>query len=265
MTDADGDSAFWDRTSKEGAKGLVNFERRAKNPSDAPSAARLSQTMRAQLHHAPGKNDSMVMRWYFDQRTLKDGATATFSYRGVKPDSALNARDTALISLDTVYAASDSMIAYRADYRMLLGENPSDAAGRSLLGFAVDKTWRRGKLRASSTQFFPTVPLLAGQPFTGRMAAQTRNKDDDTVYTDGTINLDGMVLTMRIVSDGKTEVYRLVLDLEGNEKEPMVKIPEASWGDTSARADTGRVIQTPVKPDSTRADSVKTAPSTRSP
>jgi hypothetical protein len=264
MTDADGDSAFWDRTSKEGSKGVVDFERRAKDPAESPATARLSQKMRALLHHEPGKNDSMVTRWYFDQRTLKSGATTLFSYRGVKPDSSLNANDTALIALDTVFAVSDSMIRYRADYRMLLGADPSDAAGRSLLGFAVDKSWRRGKLRGSSTQFFPTSPLPTGQPFAGRMAAQTHNKDGDTVYTDGTINADGMVLTMRVVSDGKTTVYRLVLDLEGNEKEPMVEITQALGGDTSGR-DTSRVIEAPARTDSTGADSVKTTSPSRSP
>lgn len=262
MSDADGDSALWDRVAKEGAKGLVNFERRAKDPADAPAAAALSQKMRAVLHHAPGRDDSLVTRWYFDERALKTGATARFAYRGAGPDSALNPFDTALIALDTVFGAADSMSSYHADYRMLSGAHPSDAAGRSLLGFSVDKAWRRGKLKTSSTQFAPLAPLAAGQPFIGRMAGQTLYRNGDQVYSEGAVDAVGMTLTMRVVSKDKVEVYLVTLDLQGNVKE-MRDITKLSGGDTSARVDTSRLADTPARADTSRVDSVRA--STRAP
>jgi hypothetical protein len=213
MRDADGDRAFYARSGA----GVVYFERMVRNPDNEPGTARLALVMKARLTHDSVSGDQLKRLYYRDVRLLRAGSIASFSLLGSGADSILRAHDTARVISDTIGAARDSMTNYHGAYTLLLGSDPDSMSTHALLGFGIEKKWRRGPLRASTTSFTPFSPLYPGQgAFTGEMRSTGAYANGDSIFTTGTIRNDGMELEYRGVKAGKEEVYRLLFDLQGN-------------------------------------------------
>jgi hypothetical protein len=223
MRDADGDRAFYTAQNT----GLVTFERMVRFPENEPGTARLTLFMKAQIFHA-ADGDSLKRLYYRDARVLRNGRSATFSFLGTDPDSVLRANDTAAVASDTAYAPADSMKSYHGVYTLLLGPAPEAMSGHSLVGFGIEKAWKRGPLRYSSTSFTPPAPAAAGQGrFLGVMTFTGAYVNGDSVRTVGNVTAEGMEMDYYGVKGGKQEAYRLLFDLEGNSRGAPEPIPAA--------------------------------------
>lgn len=221
MRDADGDRAFYDGQNT----GLVTFERMVRSPENEPGTSRLTLFMKARLFHSSG-GDSLQRLYYRDARALKNGRQAAFSFLGTDADSALRANDTAVVTSDTLYAAADSMKSHHAAYDLLLGPAPEAMNGHALIGFGIQKAWKRGPLTHSNTSFTPPAPATAGQErFLGVMTFEGAYANGDSVRTVGNVTAEGMEMDYRGVKSGKEEAFRLLFDLEGNPVGAPVALP----------------------------------------
>ena len=222
MRDVDGDRAFWNAQGT----GLVTFERMVRNPESEPGTHRLRLFMKAQLTHDSVTGDNLKRLYYKDARLLRNGRVTAFSFLGTDPDSVLRANDTAAVTSDTVFAVGDSMKTYHGAYKLLLGSVPEAMDGHALVGFGIEKSWRRGPLRHSITSFTPPAPATAGQArFLGVMNFVGAYANGDTIRTVGNVTDTGMVMDYYGIKAGKEEAYHLVFDLEGNSVKEPEKIP----------------------------------------
>jgi hypothetical protein len=221
MRDADGDRAFYNAQNT----GIVTFERMVRNPENEPGTSRHALFMKAQLFHSAG-GDSLKRLYYRDARLLRNGRVANFSFLGTDPDSALRANDTAAVMSDTLYATPDSMKTHHGAYSLLLGPVPEAMNGHALVGFGIQKTWKRGPLRSSTTTFTPPAPAVAGQGrFLGVMTFEGAYANGDSVRTVGNVTAEGMEMDYHGVKNGKEEAFRLLFDLEGNPLGAPVALP----------------------------------------
>ena len=231
MRDADGDRAFWGVAST----GIVTFERLVRNPDTEPGTSRLKLFMKAELIHDTVTGDNLKRLYYKDERTLRNGRMATFSFLGTDPDSVLRANDTAAVTSDTVFADTDSMKTYHGAYNLLLGPSPEAMGGHALVGFGIEKAWRRGPLRHSTTSFVPPAPAVAGQcRFLGVMTFSGKYANGDTIRTEGTVTPDGMEMDYQAIKNGKAEAFHLVYDINGNSVE-TVKIRVTNFTGPAAK------------------------------
>jgi len=213
MRDADGDRKFWGAAGT----GLVTFERLVSEPDNEPATARLALVMKARLTHDAVNGDNLKRMYYKDARVLRNGRVTGFSFFGTASDSVLRAMDTAAVTSDTVFAATDSMKTFHGVYTLKLGADPDSMSTHSLLGFGIDKAWRRGPLRSSVTSFKPAKPVPSNQSgFSGVMTSAGAYANGDSVFTTGTIDSTGIELEYRGVKSGKEEAFKLLYDLNGN-------------------------------------------------
>ena len=234
MRDVDGDRAFWNAQNT----GLVTFERMVRSPENEPGTDRLRLFMKAQLTHDSVTGDNLKRLYYKDARLLRNGRVTAFSFLGTDPDSVLRANDTAIVMSDTVFATTDSMKTYHGAYSLLLGAVPEAMDGHALVGFGIEKSWRRGPLRYSTTSFMPPAPAIAGQGrFLGVMKFLGAYANGDTIRTVGNVTAEGMEMDYQGVKSGKQEAYRLLFDLNGNPMGEPVKIPVVDLTTPAGRRD----------------------------
>jgi hypothetical protein len=222
LKDVDGDRAF----HGAGDTGQVSYESKVRDPAGEPGTLSLSLFMKARLKHS-GAGDSLKRLYYTDSRRLRSGHTTRFSFVGAGPDSVLRGNDTAVVTSDTLFAAGDSMAAYRSVYRLRLGAVPEASDQHEMVDYGVDKTWRRGPLRRSVTAFRPTVDK-ADPALRSFMDFRGVYFNGDQVQTLGMIRTDGIEMDYREVKGGKPARYRLVLNAEGKsveDPEPLPVVP----------------------------------------
>jgi hypothetical protein len=227
IKDADYDRRLW----AENLSGRVDLWLRVRNPASQPAITRMHAYMRANLTHRASLGDSLSQLFYQEQKWLRSGRNTTFTLQGqASASSLLRANDSARMTVDTVYALSDSMIRYTAIYNLRLGPVPDRMQEHLLLGFGINKFWRRGPVFSTVSVFKPDSAVAMGQSdFVGNIAFTTAYTNGDTVQTGGRITRDGLNLTLRQVKQGVAETYEVVMDAAGNLIRPPVKAsPDAT-------------------------------------
>jgi hypothetical protein len=226
VKDADWDRKLW--TSE--ASGVVDLFFRVRNPQAQPQLSRMHSYLRANYRQIPGIGDSLSQLDYQEQRWLRSGGNVTFTFRGLgTPENRLVGGDTAVMTVDTVFALRDSLIKYSAVYKMLLGPVPDRMTEHKLVGYSVAKNWRRGALFSNTSYFFPATPVLVGQPgFTGTMSTTSVYVNGDTTTTLGTIDSSGFNLQVRSVKNNIASTYDIVLNAAGDLVSYTPVLPDAT-------------------------------------
>jgi hypothetical protein len=213
VKDADWDRKLW--TSE--ASGVVDLFFRVRNPQSQPTLSRMHSSLRATYRQLPGGIDSLAQLSYQEQRWLNNGRNVTFTFKGANTSGLLVGNDTALMTVDTVFALRDSMITFSAVYKMLLGPIPDRMATHRLAGYSVAKYWRAGDLFSNVSHFLPSTPVLVGQPgFAGLMSTTTSFRNGDSSTTQGSIDSTGFNLQVRTIKGTVASTYNVVLDAAGD-------------------------------------------------
>jgi len=230
VKDADWDRKLW--TSE--ASGIVDLYFRVRNPESKPDVLRMHSYLRGAYKQNPGGVDSLKQLIYQEQRWLRNGRNVTFIFQGLgTEDNLLLGNDTALMTIDTVFALRDSLIKYSAVYKMLLGPVPDRMQDHKMVAYSVSKNWRAGELFSNVALFFPTAPVPMGQSgFTGLMSTTAAYRNGDTTTTEGSIDSTGFNLQMKSVKDGLSETYDVVLDAAGK----LIRVTPAAPADATASA-----------------------------
>ena len=211
VRDADWDHKLWG----PGQSGVVDLYLRVRNPESQPELSRIHTYMRADFRHSVADGDSLRQLSYQEQRWLRSGGNVTFTFQGLRSGGLLAANDTALMTIDTTYALSDSSIKYTANYKLLLGAATDRMSEHKLVAFGVSKYSRLGPVFHTLSVFAPSAPVPMGQSFEGLLSFMTAYRNGDTVQTTGSIGPQGLSATVHSIKEGIASSVEVVLDASG--------------------------------------------------